>query len=306
MSDDDDFSDRTEIGDRRALLAQVKRVNDQDSNQRAYMIVISGPDVGEMFPIGHGGVIGRGDESFIQLSDTETSRNHAKVTVSEQGICVEDLNSTNGTLVNGDPVNTHVLKDGDRIQIGTTTILKFSYQDAVEESFQRRMYESAMRDGLTGAYNKQFFEDRLVTELAYAKRHGTLLALLFLDLDHFKSINDQFGHLAGDYVLSKFGKQVGATIRKEDVFARYGGEEFAIIGRGSNGDEAMFFAERIRKIIEESTYNYDGKSVAVTVSTGVAICPRPGIESPKDLIAAADKALYEAKTAGRNCVKMAS
>ena len=304
MANGDDFADRTQVGDRSALLAQIQKRDADDSIQTAYMVVISGPDVGEMFPIVRGGLVGRGDESFIQLSDTETSRNHAKVTVTSEGVKIVDLGSTNGTFVNGEAVDSQLLNDGDRVRIGTTTILKFSYQDAVEENFQRRMYESAMRDGLTGAFNKQYFEDRLATEFAYAKRHGTSLALLLLDLDHFKSINDTYGHLAGDYVLSKFGKRVGGTVRKEDVFARYGGEEFAIIGRGSTSEDAKLFGERVRKITEEGEYSYDGKSMPITVSIGIAICPRPDVDSPTALIALTDKALYAAKEAGRNCVRM--
>ena len=305
-SDSDDLlHERTQVGDRAALLAEINKRAKQESTERAYMVVIAGPDVGEMFPVGMGGLVGRGDEVAIRLTDTEASRNHAQVVVSNQGVQIRDLGSTNGTFVNDVIVQEpQVLQDGDRVQIGTTTILKFSYQDAVEENFQRRMYESALRDGLTGAFNKAHFDDRLATEFAFASRHGTVLSLLLLDIDHFKKINDEHGHLAGDYVLSKFGKTVGNTIRKEDLFARYGGEEFAIISRGGNTAESQLFAERIRKIVESCTFAYDGADIKVTVSIGIATCPKVGIQSATDLIAKADKALYAAKNGGRNRVEV--
>src|SRR5690606_26447697 len=125
----------------------------------------------------------------------------------------------NGTFVNGQQVEAQLLKDGDKIQVGTTTILKFSYHDDLEEQFQRKMYEGALRDGLTKAFNKKYFEDRLQSEVAFALRHGTALSLIMLDLDLFKRINDTYGHLAGDYVLTTFSSSVISTIRKEDVFA---------------------------------------------------------------------------------------
>lgn len=296
-----DYEEHTVVGDRRELIEQLKQ-RKALSSQRAYLIVIAGPDAGEMFQLGNGGVIGRGDQAVIRLSDTECSRQHATFIVDLDGIRVEDLESTNGTFVNGEPIHARTLSDGDKIQVGTTTILKFSYQDAVEEKFQRRMYESAIRDGLTGAFNKRHFDDRIGNEVAFSRRHGTPFSLLLLDLDHFKRLNDQYGHLAGDAALSQFGELIGAAIRSEDVFCRYGGEEFGILSRGIGRQEALQFAERLRGITEEHSFTYEGKRLPVTVSIGLADMPRPGIEQAKDLIEAADKQLYEAKAAGRNRV----
>jgi diguanylate cyclase (GGDEF)-like protein len=299
MSEDDDFiEERTIVGDRDMLVP----VREHSRSDEAYVIVIAGPNVGEMFKVGEGGDIGRGGDVQFRLTDTEISRRHARIVRRGGEVFVEDLNSTNGTFVNGLQVERQALKDGDKIQVGTTTILKFSYHDDLEEQFQRKMYEGALRDGLTKAFNKKYFEDRLQSEVAFALRHGTALSLIMLDLDLFKRINDTYGHLAGDYVLTTFASSVVGTIRREDVFARYGGEEFALISRGLEEEAAMHFGERIRKAIERYPFRFQGQDVQVTVSVGVASLPYAPVTDHIQLVAAADKALYAAKERGRNRV----
>ncbi len=146
---------------------------------------------------------------------------------------LEDLGSTNGTYCNGQRVSRQALSEGDKILLGSTTILKFSYHDQLDEAFQRQMSESALRDGLTRAYNKRYFSERLESELQYALRHSTPVSLVFLDIDHFKAINDEHGHQAGDHVLVQLATLAMSMLGEDDIFARYGGEEFAIIARGS-------------------------------------------------------------------------
>ena len=197
MGEWDDEETKTVVGGRDAILAAVvgpKAV----SRDRAYVIVIAGPNVGEMFKVSGLTEVGRGQTVGIRIHDTEISRRHARLTVEGDRVLVEDLGSTNGTFVNGQPIDKVALSDGDKIQVGTTTILKFSYHDDLDEQFQRHMYEAALRDGLTGAYNKKYLSDRMESELAYAARHRSPLSLVIFDLDHFKKINDTYGHLAGD------------------------------------------------------------------------------------------------------------
>lgn len=303
VGEDDEFSDeRTVVGDRHQLVSAPppgKRA------EQAYIIVIAGPNVGEMYKVGTGGDIGRGQDAEFRLTDTEISRRHATLIVKEGNVVLQDLGSTNGTLINGTSVKLQKLNDGDKIQVGTTTILKFSYHDDLEEQFQRRMYESALRDGLTKAFNKKYFQERLESEVAYSLRHDSVLSLILLDLDHFKRINDTYGHLAGDYVLATFASTVLSTIRKEDVFARYGGEEFALISRGIDGPGAAHFAERVRSGVERFAFTYQGRRMPVTVSIGIAAMPSPGLELPEHLIDTADRALYAAKSGGRNRVVLA-
>src|SRR5260370_13528848 len=126
---------------------------------------------------------------------------------------MEEMSSANGTMVNGQRTDRSLLRDGEKIEIGATTILKFTYSDELEEAFHNKMYEAALRDGLTQAYNKRHFLDRLTAEMAYARRHGTPLTLLMLDIDHFKNVNDTSGHPAGDYVLATLAPLAMSALR---------------------------------------------------------------------------------------------
>jgi diguanylate cyclase (GGDEF)-like protein len=128
------------------------------------------------------------------------------------------------------------------------------------------------------------------------------MSLMFLDIDHFKHINDVHGHPAGDYVLVELAKLAHGALRNEDIFSRYGGEEFAVISRGTELAEAEVLAERLRRAVEEHVFSYEGKSIAVTISVGVAHAPRQSIASSGELVAAADETMYAAKRAGRNRV----
>jgi two-component system cell cycle response regulator len=293
-----DWDDETKISAKEELSRPTPKDRD-----RAYLIVLAGSSVGEMYKItAESTVIGRGQQADIQVIDEGISRRHAEIVHEGENIVIRDLGSTNGTYCNGDKIATHQLSDGDKIQVGSTTILKFTFHDSLDESFQRQMYESALRDGLTKIFNKKYFLDRLESEFAYAVRHRTPLSLVMFDIDHFKRINDTHGHLAGDYALTTLAKVVSDTIRQEDVFARYGGEEFAVICRGIDLGGALAFGERIRRCVDAQAFVYNGIDIKVTVSVGVAAVPEVGMKEPQELIGAADDALYQAKRQGRNRV----
>ena len=273
------------------------------SEERSYLIVLAGTNIGEMFKLGEQGlVVGRGAGADVSLVDDDVSRRHALVRIVDGETWIEDAGSRNGTFVNGDKVEKHRLADGDKIRIGSTTILKFSYQDHLDEGFQRRMFESALRDGLTRAFNRKYFLDRLDSEFRFAKRHGAPLSLLLLDLDDFRELNETHGHVAGDHVLATFARKIHDDIRNEDVFARYGGEEFAILCRALGGKNALAFAERLRATIEALEMPFEGKILSVTVAIGLAELPDEDIDGPPALIAAADEALFAAKRGGGNRV----
>jgi two-component system cell cycle response regulator len=276
----------------------------------AYLVVLAGSNVGEMYKVDKDRtVMGRGDSVDIRLFDEGISREHAQVVQekSESGTqnILEDMGSTNGTFCNGARVQRQVLGDGDKILLGSTTILKFSYQDKLDEMFQRQMSESALRDGLTKAFNKRYFTERLESEYLYAVRHDAPMSLLFLDIDHFKRINDVHGHPAGDYVLVELAKLAHGCLRNEDIFCRYGGEEFAVISRGTDVADAQALAERLRQTVEGHAFAFEGKPISVTISVGVARAPRLGVGSPAELVAAADETMYTAKRSGRNRVCIA-
>lgn len=269
---------------------------------RAYVIVIAGPNVGEMFKLEDKQTVGRGANAEVRLSDTEISRSHAQLVLEAGGVFVEDLKSTNGTFVNGEPITYRELADGDKIQVGTTTILKFSYHDDLDEEFQRRMYDAALRDALTGSYNHKYFLDRLESELAFAGRHKFHLALVLFDIDHFKRVNDQHGHPAGDAVLRELAAGILESVRKEDVFARYGGEEFALLSRGLDTAAAVRFGDRLRAWVEGHAFVHEGTRIPVTVSVGVVSFPDAPLADPAVFLKTADEALYRAKGLGRNKV----
>jgi two-component system, cell cycle response regulator len=297
LEDEGEITRVASVGEiQQELRAKVQR-------DRAYLIVLAGSNVGEMYRLEEGDTfLGRGQTATIKLMDDGISRKHARVVQHGGEVAIEDLQSSNGTIVNGAPVSMQLLKDGDKIRLGSTTILKFTYNDQLDESFQQQMYEAALRDGLTKAYNKKYLLDRLETEIAYARRHQAHLSLLMFDVDHFKRVNDTFGHLAGDFVLAKLAKVATATVRTEDVFARYGGEEFGVLCRGVPLPSAGILGERLRAIVEATVFEHDGQRMPITISIGVASHPEAPIETGLQLIAAADQALYEAKRAGRNRV----
>jgi len=294
----DEYEESTVIADR----SDVARTD--PGAEHAYVIVIAGHGVGEMYKVDGTRVVGRGQDADIRLIDEAISRHHAQIEPSDGGVMVKDLGSTNGTFVNGSPIGQRLLRDGDKILVGTTTILKFTYHDDLEESFQRSMYESALRDGLTRAYNRKYFDERLDAEFAYARRHGTPLTLILVDLDDFKRVNDEHGHLAGDQVLTAASAALHEAIRVEDVFARYGGDEFALLSRGIGPGDGLRFGERLRRSIATHAFRWDELRVPVTASVGVASLPEEGIRTARDLVHAADQALFEAKRLGRDQVAM--
>jgi diguanylate cyclase (GGDEF)-like protein len=296
----DEDPDATMVASLGELQEELKKRRPRD---RACLVVIAGQNVGEMYRIeGPETVVGRASNANVRLNDDGISRRHARIYQDGNILYIEDLKSANGTVVNGQTIATQALQDGDKIRLGPTTILKFEYQDEIEEDFRQKMYDAALRDGLTKAYNKKFFLDRLDTELAYAKRHTADLSLVMFDVDHFKRVNDTYGHLAGDAVLVKLAKLAMGALRTEDVFARYGGEEFAIICRGVKLPQAGVLGERLRSSVEGAVFEYETQRLPVTISVGVAAYPTSNVETSVQLIASADEALYEAKRCGRNRV----
>ncbi len=277
----------------------------EQKRDRAYLVVLAGSAVGEMFKIEQERtVIGRGAKAQVRLIDDGISREHAEVVLAGNEIVLRDLGSTNGTFCNGAKVATRPLVDGDKILVGSTTILKFTYHDNLDEVFQRQMYESALRDGLTKAFNKKYFGDRLESEFTYSVRHGSPLTLVMFDIDHFKKINDTYGHQAGDTVLSELSALMLMSLRAEDVFARYGGEEFAVICRGSDLAQGQVVGERLRRAAESRTFSHDGKVISITISVGLAGLPDAAIKDAAALVSAADAALYASKQGGRNRVSV--
>jgi two-component system cell cycle response regulator len=296
MGDFDDDVEKTAV-----LGVKDVQLLRQEISRNAYLIVINGRLVGKMYKLAEGQTaLGRAPECAVIIEDEGVSRKHALIERRVDAYEVLDNQSTNGVFVNGQQVRSHVLQDGDRVQIGSSTILKFSYQDEMEEAYQKQLWDSATRDAMTGCYNKKYFADQLKTEFAFSFRHNTPLSLALLDIDFFKKLNDGWGHLAGDLVLKDVAKIVFKALRTEDLFARYGGEEFGVILRETDAERAFLIAERIRRSIEQFQFTYEGERLPVTMSIGVATLVDKNLDSPRALVKAADGFLYKAKGNGRN------
>lgn len=255
--------------------------------------------------------LGRSKEAAVLIPDPSLSRIHARLfrrqTPARVEFFIEDCNSTNGTFVGGQRIAAPtLLADGVRVNLGRRTALRFSLQDVLEEQALIRVHESAVRDRLTGIFNRGAFDDRLQSEFSTSRRRGTPIALLLFDIDHFKRLNDTHGHQAGDAVIRAVAQVAQTAVRAEDVLARYGGEEFAVILRGVSQRSAFVMAERVRVAIEGQRTEWKDTLIGATVSVGVVHAPSvKAFEDPAKFIAAADAALYEAKHQGRNCVVMA-
>jgi diguanylate cyclase (GGDEF)-like protein len=276
----------------------------QEGRKRACLTVLTGSMSGQLYKLPKGNtIIGRAPNAEVRLLDDGVSRHHARVRVDTDGLYLEDLESRNGTYVNGGKLETaHVLKDGDKIQVGRTTVVRFSYHDDLDESFHENLMSSALRDPLTKLFNKRYFLDRLDSELKFAKRHDTAVSLLMIDLDHFKTVNDTHGHLAGDAILVNLANVLTRAVRNEDVVARFGGEELAIILRAIPLEPAFALAERLRTLVQSTVTQHAGLALTATASIGAAGYPSTKCETIEGLIEAADKALYKAKEHGRNRV----
>lgn len=278
-----------------------------DGPRNAYLTVLNDLLVGRTYRVGSGRLIlGRADDCDIVLDDEGVSRRHALFVVTpDRKVTVEDFGSTNGTLVDGKFASVRELLGGERMKFGSDTVVKFEFRDSIEEDYATYLYESATQDRLTGVFNERYLREQLNLEFAWHHRHRLPLSLLFLDIDHFKSINDAYGHLAGDEVLKQVARRCHAASRSEDVFARYGGEEFACLLRQTHQHAAVALAERMRGAVANTTFRFTVRGeehvARVTISAGVARLD-DGTRTAEALIAEADRHLYAAKNAGRNRV----
>jgi two-component system cell cycle response regulator len=270
---------------------------------RGTLTMVTGAEAGSVYRLGRSALVGRSIDCQIRVDEVGVSRRHALIVQeSDTEYLLQDLGSRNGTSVRGKPVARSRLADGDRIGFGPV-FFRFTLADEKEETALRLRYESSILDGLTGAMNRRHFDDRLIGEMAFAKRHDAQVSLLLLDIDHFKRVNDRYGHQAGDAVLRQLAATIRSALRLEDVFARYGGEEFAIIARGIDLPHAFAFGERLRGLVATTAFRHEQITIPITLSIGVAALADCHDASVDQLVALADARLYMAKAAGRNCCR---
>ena len=267
------------------------------------LVVIYAPSsnqLGKRFSLSDGTMrIGRGAENDVVLYSDSVSRRHARVEARGGSYHLVDTCSTNGTYVNDELVTDRALSRGDQIKIGDT-ILKFLSGADLESQYHETIYRMTIIDGLTEIHNKRYLVEQLDRELSRATRHGRPLTLVIGDIDHFKLVNDELGHLAGDHVLKEVAQLIKSRLRPDDVIARYGGEEIAIILPETDLAGGVLIASELREMVEREVFVFEDDEIQITLSFGVA-----QHEPAWDwyaFVKASDEQLYEAKRAGRNRV----
>jgi diguanylate cyclase (GGDEF)-like protein len=263
------------------------------------LTVISGGTAGRVCTLspGQATVIGRGADADLPLEDRRVSREHAKITIDSKGTPVlEDLGSSNGTFLNGSPIRRHKLKEGDKLQLGSGAILKFSYQNEVEQGVQQELADRAIKDGLTEIYTEQYLLDRIGTEFAYALRHKSDLALLMFEADDLENVRATHGTPACEFILKELASLVKQALRAEDVFARYGETAFVVLAREITDAGALVLAQRLRRAIKSHNFAFQKTRIPVTISIGMATGSDKA-KKPAKLIQIAEKYLRRAQAA---------
>jgi two-component system, cell cycle response regulator len=263
------------------------------------LVIISGEDMGRRYELGLTEVsIGRADNCTICVATDQVSRKHATVQAILGKYYLVDNGSTNGTFVNEQKVERAKLLDGDQIRVGKT-VLKYT-ESHVEQRYFEHVFNLASMDALTGAFNKRYFDETFGKEALRSQQTATPLSLVLFDIDHFKRVNDTYGHPAGDAVLKAVAGAVSAQLRDGDALFRVGGEEFALVLSATPLDMAIQAAEAVRSLIAELVTELAGTRITATLSLGVA---ELGVsELPAELYQRTDALLYAAKRGGRNRV----
>ena len=246
-------------------------------------------------------VIGREAGADLMLPDNSVSRKHAVIRRTEEGFEIEDLGSTNGTFIGGQQISQTLLNSGDTIRLGSF-LFKFLSAGSVESQYHETVYSALTRDALTGTMNKRYLLETLSRSIATAVRQKHPVTVVMVDIDHFKGVNDTYGHLVGDEVLREFGRRVGEASREDDLLARYGGEEFCMLLSATDMNEALEVAERCRKAVCDQPFETAAGPLEISASFGLACLDPDHSETGLELINRADGKLYEAKRAGRNRV----
>jgi diguanylate cyclase (GGDEF)-like protein len=248
-------------------------------------------------------VIGREPTCDISLDDNAVSRSHVAIELDDSDYFVKDLGSRNGTFVDDKLLRERRrLKGGELIRLGGT-ILKFMASMDKEANYHAVVHELMTRDPLTNAFNRSYLMLTLEKLLPRCRASRQNLAVIVIDIDYFKKVNDSYGHLVGDEVLRVFSERVRNTLREGDSLCRLGGEEFVVISEQTDLQSASRIAERIRLTVSSTPFSTQTGPVNVTCSLGVMTIDQPNIGTVDELLSGADNLMYAAKASGRNCVR---
>lgn len=295
MSSNSDVA--TKIIDSEKLLVSRK-----PGRNRACLIQYSGEALGRRFVLDVPEItIGRASSNGIAIPDDSVSREHAKIISTGNVVALEDLGSSNGTFINNQRLTSRAeLHNGDIVRLGSIQ-LKFFAQDNIENAFHDKIYRMATIDAGTELFNRKYLLETLESEFRLCRVYGRSLAVIYYDLDFFKTVNDTHGHGCGDHILRESAQVAKSCMRPDDILARYGGEEFVAVLLGADSGVAAAFAERIRKAMEDFDFQFDGKILKQTISLGVSEYRR-AFNTHMELLDDADRKLYQSKNDGRNRV----
>jgi two-component system cell cycle response regulator len=289
-----------------------KGVKSAQKERRPALVSLRGELMAVPIPLERDEVtIGRAIEADVRLNDSRASRLHARITsetdpkTDNTSYHISDLGSTNGTLVNGELITDVTLNDGDKIVIGDH-LFRFDMLDEIDREFQQQIHRLIAHDELTGLLTSKSFFSELRREAARAEADSRPFCVLMMDLDHFKEVNDTYGHLVGSNTLADTGRVIKEALRAGDVASRFGGEEFAAFLLDANYAQALVAAERVRVAVADHEFpvtrmDSPGSQTThrITISIGVAAYPDDATD-PIHLVELADSALYRAKRSGRN------
>jgi two-component system, cell cycle response regulator len=285
------------------LRATQRHLVTPEQRDRALLVRTDSANAGQVIKLsGDRFGLGRHPDNQACVDDDGISRFHARISIDKSKYWVEDLGSSNGTYINGRRVTSCELNNGDTLNLGPRVSFRFSAATEHEERVLKQLYESSVRDPLTGAFNRHYFSSQLTSEFAYASRHDQPLSVVLLDIDFFKKVNDTHGHLGGDAALVHLSQVFAKSLRTEDLLSRYGGEEFVILLRGIPVDRAIAVAERLRQSLESQPVVHGETTFTITASFGCASLACCRATTTDGLIEAADRRLYRAKESGRNRV----
>jgi diguanylate cyclase (GGDEF)-like protein len=304
--------DRTVMANPAALEAAA---NATKAKTIPSLVQYSGKDTGKRYILGEedklkaGITVGRSVNVGVTIDDPSVSREHASITQDGDDVFIEDLGSSNGTFHGENKIEGKVrLSDQDVIRLGTVS-LKFYASGNIDGVIHDTIYQKATKDVGTGIYNKQYLLEAIDSEFKRSTVQDRPLSVIYFDLDHFKRVNDTYGHNAGDLVLKETADVVSGVVRKNDIFCRFGGEEFIVVLPDTDLKEAADMGERLRAAVEDHTFVFeaevDGAKQTVNhkQTTSVGVAERDAsMTAPKTLLEAADQKLYSSKEGGRNRV----
>ena len=272
-----------------------------EKGEKPVLMVLTGPQVGQRILLEYSALIGQDPEADLMLVDDRVEWHHATVTPKDGGWVVCDLTGELRTEVNGMRVSEFMLSDDDQIILGGT-VLRFELHGPVEQAFDEAIVERLTKDDLTGLLARRTFDIELASTISAAARNERELALLVVDIDGVKAVNDRHGHMVGARVIATVGRAIGANLGEGGSACRLGGDEFGVLVSGVGIEAGLALGERIRAAVTELSLEHDGAPLPVTVSVGVAAFTEHGTE-PLQLVRRADDAMYVVKRDGGDAVR---